>query len=388
MERTAVPIRRTVPRTRRHYDFTLMFLVIFACTVGLIIIYSSSAYIAQSKGLSSTHFLFRQGLSVLLGILGMIFFSMVNYKIFLLKLPLIRIRIATFIFLVANILQFYVSYLVKDDRNGSVRWINIGPISFQPSEISKLAVILFVAAVCSRIPKRMRKVGGFFQIGVYVAPIIAFIAKENLSTAIIVGVIFVSVCFVTSTRYWYYFLAAAAGVAGSIAYVLLNKGYRSERITAWLNLEGSEKGHQILQGLYAISSGGILGTGLGGSVQKFGRVPEAYNDMVFTIICEELGLAGGIAVIILFILILMRMFSIALNAKDLFGSLITVGIMTQIAIQVILNVAVVTNFVPATGITLPFISYGGTSVAILLSEIGIVLNISSKIEYRDMLEEV
>ena len=183
-------------------------------------------------------------------------------------------------------------------------------------------------------------------------------------------------------------MAAAAGVAGSIAYVLLNKGYRSERITAWLNLEGSEKGHQILQGLYAISSGGILGTGLGGSVQKFGRVPEAYNDMVFTIICEELGLAGGIAVIILFILILMRMFSIALNAKDLFGSLITVGIMTQIAIQVILNVAVVTNFVPATGITLPFISYGGTSVAILLSEIGIVLNISSKIEYRDTLEEV
>ena len=151
------------------------------------------------------------------------------------------------------------------------------------------------------------------------------------------------------------------------------------------NVETSEKGQQILQGLYAIASGGLFGKGLGGSEQKYGRVPEAYNDMIFTIVCEEFGIFGGIAVIVLFGLILYRMFIVIMNAKDRFGALVGAGIMSQIAIQVVLNILVVTNVIPSTGVILPFISFGGTAVIIMLFEIGVFLNISLQIEYKNSL---
>ena len=175
-------------------------------------------------------------------------------------------------------------------------------------------------------------------------------------------------------------------MAASIkAVVKLQGGYRSARLEIHANVETSEKGQQILQGLYAIASGGLFGKGLGGSEQKYGRVPEAYNDMIFTIVCEEFGIFGGIAVIVLFGLILYRMFIVIMNAKDRFGALVGAGIMSQIAIQVVLNILVVTNVIPSTGVILPFISFGGTAVIIMLFEIGVFLNISLQIEYKNSL---
>ena len=168
-----------------------------------------------------------------------------------------------------------------------------------------------------------------------------------------------------------------------VAAMIMAEGFRGDRIDAWLNVETHPKGYQTLQGLYAISSGGILGKGLGNSVQKLGFIPESHNDMIFSVICEELGLIGAVAIILLFLLLLWRLFVIAVNAPDLYGSLIAVGVMAHIAVQVIINVAVVTNTMPSTGIPLPFISYGGSSLVTLLIEMGIALGVSNQIEYRE-----
>ena len=210
------------------------------------------------------------------------------------------------------------------------------------------------------------------------APLLGLIAKENLSTAIVIAGILVSICFVASRKKLYFIIVGILCVAVGSLYVF-GVGYRSERVDVWRNVETHPKGYQILQGLFAIASGGIFGTGLGQSMQKLGFIPEAHNDMIFTIICEELGLFGAIAVILLFVLLLWRLFIIAINAPDLFGGLIAVGIMAHIAIQVILNIAVVSNSIPSTGIPLPFISYGGTSVSVLLAEIGVALSVSNQI---------
>jgi cell division protein FtsW len=195
----------------------------------------------------------------------------------------------------------------------------------------------------------------------------------------------VCIIFVASRKYAQFFVTAAILAALGIIFVLV-ESYRASRIDAWLHPETSEKGYQTLQGLYAIGSGGLFGKGLGQSVQKLGYVPEAQNDMIFSIICEELGLFGAICVICLFILMLWRFAVIANNAKDLYGSLLVVGVMGHIAVQVILNIAVVTNSIPNTGISLPFISYGGTSVIFLLAEMGIVLNISRGIRIEEKYE--
>ena len=197
--------------------------------------------------------------------------------------------------------------------------------------------------------------------------------------------------FVACEKKWPFFLCAAAGagvvaIAGPLAYALekikLLKPYQLERIYVWLDPEAypMDGGFQVLQGLYAIGSGGLVGKGLGESIQKMGFVPEAQNDYIFAIICEELGLFGAISVILIFLFLIYRFMLIAANAPDLFGSLLVVGVMGHIAIQAILNIAVVTNTIPNTGITLPFISYGGTSVMFLMIEMGMVLSVSNQIK--------
>lgn len=188
--------------------------------------------------------------------------------------------------------------------------------------------------------------------------------------------------FVASPKYSHYIILGAAGVSLIFAYLFLGSGFRSERVDAWMDPESyaSGKGYQTLQALYAIGSGGLTGKGLGQSVQKLGYIPEAQNDMIFSIICEELGLFGGIAVILLFLMMIWRLLVIANNAEDLYGSMIVIGVMAHISIQVVLNIAVVTNVLPNTGITLPFISYGGTSILFLMMEMGLVLAVSKQIK--------
>lgn len=212
-----------------------------------------------------------------------------------------------------------------------------------------------------------------------ILPVVGLVGASNLSTAIIILGIAVTLIFVASPRYAQFIWMAVSGV-GFMGIFLALESYRLERLAIWRNPEKYEKGYQTLQGLYAIGSGGLFGRGLGNSVQKLGFLPEAQNDMIFSIVCEELGLVGAGAIIVLFLILIWRFFVIATHAPDFFGALIAVGAMAHMMIQVILNIAVVTNSIPNTGITLPFISYGGTSVVFLLLEMGLVLSISRLVQ--------
>lgn len=374
--------KKSKVRQQSYYDYSLLFLTLFLVGFGLIMIYSTSSYSAQLHRSDSMYYLRKQGISAIMGIAIMLVVSRIDYRIYIKKSPVIPMKLATLSYFFCIGLQTYVLFF-GTELNGAKRWIRLPVLgTFQPSDLSKLATLLFVAYVVQLAPQKLSKPSGFFRIGIYMSPLIALIAKENLSTAIVVCAIMVGICFVASKKKWYYFLVA--GVLGALgaAYVMLGEGFRSQRFAIWLDVENHEKGFQILQGLYAIASGGLFGTGLGESMQKLGYVPEAQNDMIFAIICEELGLFGAVTVIILFVLLIWRLFIIAISAPDLFGGLISVGVLTHIAIQVIINIAVVTNSIPSTGIALPFISYGGTSVMILLVEMGVVLSVSNQIRFE------
>ena len=212
-----------------------------------------------------------------------------------------------------------------------------------------------------------------------ILPIVGLVGASNLSTAIIILGIGVILVFVASPKYGQFVFMGLLGI-GFMTIFLALESYRLERLAIWRNPEAYEKGYQTLQGLYAIGSGGLFGRGIGQSVQKLGFVPEAQNDMIFSIICEELGLFGAGFVLILFLILIWRFFVIATHSRDLFGALIATGAMAHMMIQVILNIAVVTNTIPNTGITLPFVSYGGTSLVFLLLEMGLVLSVSSLVK--------
>ena len=230
----------------------------------------------------------------------------------------------------------------------------------------------------------MGKVASLVVIGVILLPLVGIVAASNLSTAVIIMGIGVCMLFVASPKYSHFVIIVILGVAFVTVFIMF-AGYRGDRIQAFLHPEtAGDKGYQTLMGLYAIGSGGLFGKGLGESLQKLGNVPESQNDMIFTIICEELGLFGAICLMLLFVLLIWRMMVIANNAKDLYGSLIVVGAMAHIAIQVILNIAVVTKTIPNTGVILPFISYGGTSVIFLMAEMGLVLSVSKGIKLENI----
>ena len=265
--------------------------------------------------------------------------------------------------------------LVGDAYNGSRRWLSIGPLSFQPSEFAKPAVILFLSALISKKEKMGNGLGSLIWCIFLVLPIVALVGTNNLSTAIIILGIAVVLAFVSRPGYAQFLWIGLSG-SGLIALFLSMEQYRLERLAIWKDPEAHEKGFQTIQGLYAIGSGGLFGAGFGNGVQKLGFVPEAQNDMIFSIICEEFGWIGASLLLVLFGILLWRFMVIATHARDRLGAFLAAGIMAHIAIQVILNVAVVTNSIPNTGITLPFISYGGTSSLFLLAEMGLALSVS------------
>ena len=366
-------------RTASYFDYNMLFILIVLIGFGLVMLYSSSSYTATNKFGDSAYYLRAQIKAFVLGLVPMIFFIAVDYRVWK--------KFGILIYLMSFLLCFAVFIPgLGVERNNSTRWIKIGPIQFQPSEFAKLAIIIFLAMVIDRIPKQMNKTKNLLKVLVMLIPICGVIAYSNLSTAIIVVGIAVCMLFVASPKYKPFFGIAAGGVAFVVLFISLAT-YRGGRIEAWLHPEtAGDKGYQTMQGLYAIGSGKLFGKGLGASLQKLGNVPESMNDMIFTIICEELGLFGAICVILLYILLLWRMMVIANNARDLFGSLLVTGVMSHIAIQVILNIALVTNTIPNTGVTLPFISYGGTSVVFLMSEMGLVLGVSRGIRLETMEE--
>ena len=276
------------------------------------------------------------------------------------------------------------------EANGARRWLNLG-LSVQPAEVAKLCMILFLASFICKMGKGIRSPKGFWIVLMMPVPICVMIWQitNNLSSAIIIFGIAFLMLFVASPSYKRFIVLGTVGVAAAAALVFVilqmdssSLDFRGNRILAWLNPEdyASGTGFQTLQALYAIGSGGIFGKGLGQSIQKLGFVPEAQNDMIFSVICEELGLFGAVLLILMFMFVIYRFMVIAGNAPDLMGALLVVGVMAHIGIQVILNVAVVTNTIPNTGVTLPFISYGGTSVLFLMCEMGLVLSVSNQIK--------
>ena len=359
-------------RVPRYFDYNLLFLIIFLLGFGLVMLYSSSSYTSANKFGDSAYYLKRQIRNILIGIIPMVFFAVYPYR---------RLRKYGGIAYIGAFLLCVLVLLpgIGSSSHGSSRWLALGPLSFQPSELAKLASILFLAMILEKIPKSIATFQGMIKVFAMLLPVVGVIAYQNLSTAVIIMAIAVCMMFVASPKYWHFMVLGVAGL-GVIAIFISSASYRNARVQAWLHPESAgDKGYQTLQALYAIGSGKLFGKGLGQSIQKMGNVPESQNDMIFSIICEELGLFGAVCVIILFILLLWRMMVIANNARDLYGALLVTGIMAHIAIQVILNIAVVTNSMPNTGVILPFISYGGTSIVFLMSEMGIALSVSKGI---------
>ena len=279
------------------------------------------------------------------------------------------------------LLQTYV-IIFGNEVKGAKRWIKLGSLgTFQPSELSKIAVILGTAFIVNLAPRKLDKIWGFLRVLLFMGPLLGLIVAENFSTGLIIGLIIVAISFVASKKKAYFIISGAA-LAGLASLLIIFVDFRTTRFEAWRNVETHEKGYQILQGLYAIASGGVFGKGLGESMQKLGFIPESHNDMIFSVVCEELGLFGAVTLILLFILLLWRIFIIAINAPDLYGGLIATGVLVHIASQVLINIAVVTSTIPPTGIPLPFISYGGSSLMVILFEMGIVLSISNQIKVQ------
>ena len=369
-------------------DYTLLFIVLFLLAFGLVMLYSTSAYDANLTYNDSTYLFRKQIFSTLAGLVVLFIVSHLPYHLWE-RFAVIGYGVS--VALVLLIIPFGI------EANGAKRWLRVFGISLQPAEVAKLAMILFLAYLICKMGRNIRTMKGFLVVLGAAAPIsgLIYVITQNLSSAIIIMEIAVVMLFVACPDYKRFIILGLIGIAGVAGIVFLivkmsESGsvgsFRGERILAWLDPEAyaSGKGFQTLQALYAIGSGGILGKGLGQSMQKLGFLPEAQNDMIFSIICEELGLFGAIAVLMMFILLIWRCMIIANNAPDLFGALLVVGVMGHIAIQVILNVAVVTNTIPNTGISLPFISYGGSSVMFLLAEIGIVFSVGRGIRLKDL----
>lgn len=382
------PGRKTRGQQESFFDYTLLFIVLFLLGFGLVMLYSTSSYDASlNYDGDSAYFLKRQMLSTILGMIAMIVVANIPYH-FWERFAAISYIVS--IVLILLIIPFGI------EANGAKRWLRIAGMSIQPAEIAKLGMILFLASLICRMGRKIRTGKGFLIVLAIPMPVCLLVwqVTENMSSAIIILGIAVLMLFVSCPDYKRFILLGLAGVAvcALAVFIIVNAadsgslGVRGTRILAWLDPEAyaSGKGFQTLQALYAIGSGGILGKGLGQSMQKLGFLPEAQNDMIFSIICEELGLFGAISVMLMFILLIWRFMVIANNAPDLFGALLVVGVMGHIAIQVILNVAVVTNTIPNTGISLPFISYGGSAVLFLLIEIGIVLSVGRGIRLKDL----
>ena len=385
--------RKQKTKGTRFYDYTLVFIVIFLCCFGLVMVFSTSYYTAALKFSDTMYFVKRQGAFMLMGVVLMLIVSKLDYHI--LKKLAIPAWILSFLVMAAT------NYVPGFGRsvNGQKRWFQIaGHALFQSSELVKITIIITVAVLFTYLnvtklldSKKIKDIlKGLVVWGVVVLPLDYMVLDNNLSTGLIIaGVAFVMLFVATKRKLIFGVLVGGLVAVGAFLVAFCEKfveigilePYQVQRILAWRHPEqySITSAMQTLQGLYAIGSGGLFGKGLGNSIQKLGFVPEAQNDMIFSIVCEELGLFGALAVILLFLFLIYRLFVIARNAPDMFGSMLVTGVMTHISLQVILNIAVVTNSMPNTGVTLPFFSYGGTAVIFLLLEMGIALSVSNRI---------
>ena len=368
-----------------YIDYNLVAAIILLTCFGLVMLYSTSAYTSTIKYGDDMYFFKKQAAISFVCIAGALFISMFDYHILA--------RFTGVLYGVAAGSMVLVRTPLGTVSNGARRWLRIGPIQFQPAEIAKIAVIVCLSYMIVHMGKKMNSLKACMTLGAMgtFLALLAYVCTDNLSTAIIIFCITVGMIFVAHPKTRIFLILAAVAIAFLAILVFVigqsvkeTDDFRLNRIIAWLHPENATgtAAYQTIQALYAIGSGGFLGRGLGNSIQKLGSVPEAQNDMIFSIICEELGIVGGVILLLLFGYLLYRLCFIAQNAPDLFGSLIVSGIFIHIALQVILNIAVVVNLMPNTGVTLPFISYGGTSIMFLMAEMGLALSVSRQIKLK------
>lgn len=354
-------------------DITFLSFVLILLTVGLVMLFSASyAYSLEYYG-NSYRFIIRQALFALAGVGLMLFISRIDYH-FWRKFAWMVFAVSIVLLVILLIMPPMVSGMdVK-------RWIVIGPVNFQPSEIAKFAIVLLFSSLIAGNYKQMKEFKFIAFLVILLAVTCGLIVLEpHLSATVLVFSIGIVLLIIGGIPMRYIIGGAGIGVAGVATLILTGAiSYGSDRIKYWLDpwADASGKGFQTIQSLLAIGSGGVLGQGIGQSRQKHLWVPEPHNDFIFSIVCEELGLIGAVVIIILFCLLVWRGFSIAMHAPDKFGSLLAIGLTFQVGLQALLNIFVVTNTIPNTGISLPFFSYGGTSLVILLAQMGIVLSVS------------
>lgn len=378
-ERIGFGAAEAVRQRRGSIDLPFAALTLLLLTIGVVMVLSASyarAYYSAATGHNAAYYFMRQLGFALAGVGAMYALSL---------FPMQFYRRMSFLVLAAAAGLLALVPVIGVSQGDAKRWISLGFTTFQPSEIAKIGIILYFAALICKFKGRMRTVryGILPFAGVLLIIVALLVMEPHFSAAIIIIAIGAVMLFLGGVRL-YWFVGALIAALAALGVVMTFFPYASSRITTWLdpfaNTSGS--GYQIVQSLYAIGSGGLFGLGLGQGRQKYLYLPEEHNDFIFPVVCEELGFVGAIAILILFALLVIRGYWLAMHMRDRYSFLVTAGITTLLAIQVILNVAVVTNLVPCTGISLPFFSYGGTALLIQLAEMGIVLSASRDIPVR------
>ena len=362
-------------------DLPFFLLTVLLVIIGLVVLFSASyprAY-AETDGANGAFYFVRQLFFALPGLVIMWVVSRVNYE---------WLRPFAGWIMLGSLVLLVLVLLIGSEGGGGQRWLYLGFFSFQPSEVVKAAIVIYFAVRIVKLGDKMQTFRYGFLHYVLILGVVAvlMLLEPHLSGTIIILGTGVAMMFLGGTRLRYFALVLALGAGAVLLIQLLVPGgvsellmsYAQDRIMAWRDPEAyaSDEGYQIVQSLYAIGSGGLMGLGLGKSRQKYLYLPEEHNDYIFSIVCEELGFVGAVLVLVLFAMLIIRGYWIALHAKSRFGSLLAAGFTTLLAIQVFLNIGVVTNFLPATGITLPFFSYGGTALLLNLAEMGVILGVS------------
>lgn len=390
VERSSNQVQKKKKKTLGTPDYIMMAVILLIFAFGVVMVYSASFYYCVNSGKAPASFAIKQLIIGSAGIAAMLWLTYkFDYHLFSMK------AISWGLYIVSIFLSILVMFVGKE-INGAKRWIDLGFVQFQPSEIAKVAVIIMLASYIVRNRKNFNN--KWYRLGAWAIFAIpaGIVMLENLSSAIVIAGIGFIMCFISMPKIKIYIAIVILGIGAVFgAYSLamstpegqdpsnfilkqILPAYRLERIQVWLDpwIDPRDSGYQPIQALYAVGSGGLFGKGLGNSVQKQSFLPEPYNDIIFAVICEELGLVGALVLILGYATLIIRGFIVAMRSPDYFGSLIAVGISSMVAIQVIINIAVNTNTIPTTGMQLSLISYGGTAVAVLLATLGILLNVS------------
>jgi cell division protein FtsW len=375
-------IRPKRKRKMGEIDYGIFYTVALLLTIGVVMVYSASSYYSMFMYKDSMLFLKKQLLSAIVGVIAMATTMCIDYH---------KIKKYTVAIMITCIPLLLAVFLFKG-TNGAQRWIVIGPLSLQPSEIAKYVVVLFLAMSLELKGEGVKRFASgilpYLAVSGFYAAIV--LAEKNLSIASVIMIVTFIVLFASGGKIKHLFGIVAPALLAAATFFTISSSYRKERLLNFINpwQDPADKGYQLIQSFYALGAGGVTGLGLGQSRQKTLYMPEPHNDFIFSIIGEELGLIGCLFIIMLFVIFIWRGINVAMKARDTYGTLLAVGITSVIAVQSLINIAVVTGSMPVTGVPLPFISYGGSALVINMAAVGILLNISRQIEGKEEQKEI